>query len=103
MWATMSMLQMLSYLTLIDLNYPGNLLAFFDRIEGVHNSNMWIPNVFIYLLQKEQLELLPYNKQFEDRGFGHRNFLLLCNADLIVMLLMLVVIGLLILLAGVWK
>ncbi len=102
MWATMSMLQMLSYLTLVNINYPGNMLSFFDCIEGVHNSNMWIPNVFSYIFNKDDLGLEPYNKQYEDRGLGHRNFLLLCNADLVVMLLMLLAIGVLLLLAGVW-
>ena len=98
----MSMLQMLSYLTLINLNYPANVLSFFDCIEGVHNSNMWIPNLFALLLKKEQLDLTPYNQQFEDRGFRNRNFLLLCNADLLMMTLMLAAIALLILLASAW-
>ena len=97
------MLQMLSYLTLVNLRYPANVLSFLDCIEAVHNSNAWIPNLFAYILNKEDLVLQPYNPQFEDRGFSSRYFLMLCSADLIMMLVMLVAIGLLSLLASLCK
>lgn len=89
----MSMLQMLSYATLINLHYPSNLLIFFDCLESVHNFNKWMPNVFSYIFRLSELDLQPFNEQYEARGFPNRNLLLLCGPDLMVF------VGLLLLLA----
>ncbi len=96
MWAVMSMLQMMSYLTLLDLEYPANLLIFLDCLESVHNFNKWMPNIFAYILDTRDLELRPYTFQFEDRGFGNRNLLFLCGPDLMSLCLTLLLIGILI-------
>jgi hypothetical protein len=100
MWSMMSMLQMLSYVTLIKLHYPPNLLIFFDCLEYVHNFNKWLPNIFDYILRPSELNLEAYNQQYEDRGFPHRNFLLLCGPDILVLLGILLFTGLVIPLAS---
>jgi hypothetical protein len=87
MWAMMSTLQMLSYLTLVRLRYPANLLIFFDNLEAVHTYNSWMPNIFDYILNKKELNLESYNPAFEQRGLSNRNMLLLCGPDLMVLLM----------------
>jgi hypothetical protein len=82
MWAMMSMLQMLSYATLLKLHFPPNLLIFFDCLESVHNFNKAMPNLFGLTLKLSELDLNPFNAQYEDRGFYNRNLLLLCGPDL---------------------
>ena len=99
MWAMMSMLQMMSYLTLINLSFPPNLLIFFDCLESVHNFNGWMPNIFAYVLNIKDLDLQPFNVQFEDRGFINRNLLFLCGPDFMSLLISLVTIGVLLPLA----
>ena len=79
---------MMSYLTLISLNYPENLLSFLGYLESVHNFNKWLPNPFAYLFKDQYLDLTPYNPQFEERGFSNRNLLYLCGPDIVVMALM---------------
>ncbi len=85
MWAAMSVLQMMSYLTLLSLNFPDNLLTFLGYVESVHNFNKWLPNMFTYLFPSRYLDLSPYNEQFNDRGFENRITLYLCGSDLVVM------------------
>ncbi len=86
----MSVLQMMSYLTLITLNYPENVLTFLSYVGSVNNFNTWLPNPFEYIFPAKNLDLSPYNSHFEDRGFTSRNMLYLCGSDLV----MLVVMGL---------
>jgi len=85
MWATVSVLQMMSYITLINLNFPKNLLTFMDCLESVHDFNKWFPNPFVYLLPQSKMNMSPYNDQFNDRGFTNRNMLYLCGSDLLTM------------------
>ena len=85
MWAMVSVLQMMSYMTLIDLYFPENLLAFLKCIESVHDFNKWFPNPFTYLFPPNKLNISPYNEQFEKRGFSNRNTVYLCGSDLIIM------------------
>ncbi len=92
----MSMLQMMSYLTLMTMEYPPNLLVFFDCLESVHNFNKWMPNIFTFILRVEDLDRQPFNPQFEERGFTNRNLLLLCGPDLMSLCLTLLAIGILI-------
>ncbi len=85
MWATMSVLQMMSYLTLMSLNFPDNFLTFLGYMESVNNFNKWLPNPFQYLFPSKYLDLSPYNAQFDERGFSNRNMLYLCGSDLVMM------------------
>lgn len=85
MWAMVSVLQMMSYITLMNLHFPGNLLSFLEYIESVHDFNKWFPNPFTYLLPPSKLNMDPYNEQFENRGMENRNMIYLCGSDLIVM------------------
>ena len=84
----MSALQMMSYLTLISLSFPTNLLAFLGYLESVHNFNKWLPNPFEYVFREKYLDLSPYNEQFADRGFQSRNMLYLCGSDLVMLAVM---------------
>jgi len=101
MWATVSVLQMMSYLTLMNLQFPQNLLAFLECIESVHDFNKWFPNPFTYLFPDSKLNMSPYNEQFESRGFKNRNMLYLCGSDLSMMLITILAIGVLIPLANI--
>jgi len=83
MWATVSVLQMMSYITLMNLDFPINLLSFLDCIESVHDFNKWFPNPFIYLFPQNKMNMDPFNDQFNNRGFTNRNMLFLCGSDLI--------------------
>ena len=85
MWAMVSVLQMMSYITLLNIYFPANLLSFLECIESVHDFNKWFPNPFMYLLPPSKLDMSSYNKQFEDRGMSNRNMIYLCGSDLIVM------------------
>jgi len=95
MWIAISVLQMMSYLTLMNLNFPPNLLTFLEYVEMVHNFNKWFPNPFVHLFPEKMLDMTSYNEQFESRGFNNRNMLYLCGSDLA--LLCLTGIGILIL------
>ncbi len=86
MWAAMSVMQMISYLTLLNLNYPQNVISFLEYVESVYNFNSWLPNPFSYMFPG--LEKVPYNAQFASRGFTSRNMLYLCGSDLIMLALM---------------
>jgi len=87
MWATVSVLQMMSYITMLKLYFPMNLLKFLDCIESVHDFNKWFPNPFAYVLTSNKLNMEAYNEQFENRGFKNRNMLLLCGSDLVTLCL----------------
>ena len=100
MWAAMSAIQIMSYLTLLNLHFPQNLLAFLEYIESVHNFSKWFPNPFAFILKESQLDMSPLNEQFESRGFPNRNMLLICGSDLIMLALMLLAILVLSPLAG---
>jgi len=80
-----STLQLMSYMTLIDLNFPQNLLTFLEYVETVHNFNKWFPNPFVYLFPGSKLDMSAYNERFEGRGFANRNMLYLCGSDLSLM------------------
>ena len=103
MWATVSVLQMESYITLLDLNFPELLIVFLGYIESVHNFNKWFPNPFEYIFPLDKLNMTAYNPQFASRGFPNRNVILLCGSDLIVMGLSGLSILILIPLAKSWK
>lgn len=85
MWSIVSSLQFISFLSLIKLNYPGNLMLFLGYLDEVNNYNSLIPNIFDFLLNKGNLTMVPYNSQFEARGIGNRNMLLLVGSDLQIM------------------
>lgn len=85
MWAMVSVLQMMSYMTLLDLNFPGNLIAFLKCIESVHDFNKWFPNPFTYLFPPSTLNMAAYTEEFENRGITNRNMVYLCGSDLVVM------------------
>jgi len=85
MWAAVSVLQMMSYITLMNLNFPMNLLAFLDCVESVHDFNKWFPNPFVYLFPPSKMNMNAYNEQFNKRGFTNRNMLYLCGSDLATM------------------
>ena len=82
MWTIVSSLQFISYVSLIKINFPGNLLIFLDYLNEVHNYNSLLPNIFSYFMDKTNLTLVPYNSQYEARGIANRNILLLVGADL---------------------
>jgi len=85
MWATVSVLQMTSYVTLMNLNFPQNLLAFLDCVESVHDFNRWFPNPFVYMFPPSRMNMSAYNDQFNSRGFTNRNMLYLCGSDIATM------------------
>jgi len=85
MWIAISVLQMISYMALINLNFPENLLTFLSYIESVHNFNKWFPNPFAYLFNESKMKMQPYSEQFENRGFTNRNMVFLCGSDLALM------------------
>ncbi len=99
----MSVLQMMSYLTLISLNFPDNVLTFLGYMGTVHNFNTWLPNFFQYMFRAKYLDLSPYNDNFAERGFASRNMLYLCGSDLAMMALMGLVILVLIPLSNVLR
>ena len=82
MWVIVSSLQFLSYMTLMNLNFPPNLLTFLDYIQQVHDFNRWMPNAFDLVLDKRHMDLTPYNSQYNSRGINTRNMLLLCGGDM---------------------
>lgn len=87
MWAMVSVLQMMSYITLIDINFPENLLSFLECIESVHDFNKWFPNPFTYAFSESKLDMSAYNEQFEKRGMTNRHMVYLCGSDIIVLCL----------------
>ena len=85
MWSMVSVLQMTSYLTLIDLYFPESLVSFIGCIESVHDFNKWLPNPFLFIFPKSKLNMTSYNQQFKNRGIDNRNMIYLCGSDLIMM------------------
>jgi len=85
MWIAISVLQMMSYLALININFPENLLTFLSYVETVHNFNKWFPNPFTYFINETKMDMTPYTEQFERRGFTNRNMIYLCGSDLALM------------------
>jgi len=96
MWIAVSVLQMMSYMTLMNLNFPQNLLTFLEYVETVHNFNKWFPNPFVYLFPEKFMDMTSYNEQFQSRGFTNRNLLYLCGSDLALLCLTVVCILILI-------
>jgi len=80
-----SVLQMMSYLSLMNIYFPANFMAFLGCIESVHNFNAWFPNPFKFIFPEQNLNMTSYNSQFEERGFANRNMLYLCGSDLVLM------------------
>ena len=95
MWAIINVIQLLSYITLMQLKFPENVLIFFEQIESVHNYNKWFPNGFEYILKRSTVYDTPYNDQFAKRGFNSSVMLFLAGSDIIVMIAMIISIGLL--------
>jgi len=86
MWSAMSVIQMTSYLTLINLNYPQNLISFLEYLEAVHNFNSFVPNPLAWIINQEKVTMTSYRPYFEDRGFANRQMLLLCGSDLVMLI-----------------
>ena len=82
MWAVVSNLQLMSYITLMNLYFPDNLIIFLGWIESVHNFNKWMPNILGYMVKSGQVDISPLNDQFASRGFNSRIMVLLCGGDL---------------------
>ena len=85
MWVAVSVLQLISYLTLIKLCFPSNLLLFLEYLQYAHDFNRWLPNPFEFLFPQEKLNMTSYVDQFEERGFPNRQMLYLCGSDLVMM------------------
>jgi len=100
MWIAISVLQMISYLALININFPENLLTFLSYVETVHNFNKWFPNPFTYIIGEAKMDMTPYTEQFERRGFTNRNMVFLCGSDLALMAITILVILVLIPISG---
>ena len=88
MWAAISVLQVMSYITLMDLAIPSNFLSFLECLESVHNFNKWFPNLFAYIFPPSKLDMTSYSEQFESRGFDNRQMLYLCGSDLLILTMM---------------
>ena len=95
MWALINMIQMASYLPLLKIQFPQNLIIFFEYLESVHNFNKWMPNGFMYIMDQNKLNTEPYSESFQDRGFENRVLVLLCGADLQTLIINVVIIGVL--------
>ena len=99
MWAMINVIQMMSYITLMKLDFPDHVLIFFSQIESVHNYNKWLPNAFEYIFSKSSFEDAPYNDNFARRGFTSSIMLYLAGSDLIVLSVMVIAVGILTVLA----
>lgn len=76
-----SSLQFISYLSLIRISFPANLMIFIDYLNTVHNYNSMIPNVFSYFLVGKDISSTAYNAQFAERGILNCNMLILVGGD----------------------
>ena len=85
MWSEISVMQMTSYITLVDLYFPANFLNFMGYIESAHDFNRWAPNPFALIFPRTKLNMSVYNEHFYDRGFTNRQILYLCGSDLLVL------------------
>ena len=95
MWAIINVIQMLSYITLMQLEFPENVLIFFGQIESVHNYNKWLPNVFSLILETNKFNDEAYNDSFERRGFNSCIMLILAGSDFIVLAVMVISVAVL--------
>ena len=95
MWGIVNILQVTSYLTLIDLSYPENLVQFLSYLEIVHNYSSFIPNLFEYIIQKEDIQNNPFSPTFESRNISNRNILLLCGSDIEIIILIYICLSIL--------
>ena len=89
MWGIVNILQLLSYLTLMKLAFPKNLLNFLEYIQIVHNFNSFLPNMFEYILDKDDLNMSSFSETFESREIPNRNILLLCGCDIEMIIILL--------------
>ena len=89
MWGIVNILQLLSYLTLMKLAFPKNLLNFLEYIQIVHNFNSFLPNIFVYILDKDELDMSSFSQTFESRDIPNRNILLLCGSDIEMIIILL--------------
>ena len=80
MWGIVNILQLISYLTLINIIFPENLSEFLSYLEIVHNFNSFIPNLFKYVVQDEDNS--SFSATFKSRNIPTRNILLLCGSDI---------------------
>ena len=85
------------------LDFPENVLIFFSQIESVHNYNKWMPNMFEMLLGVSNIYDIAYNEQFAKRGFNSSVMLFLAGADIIMMVVMIIAIGIFSVLANCWR
>lgn len=90
MWVVISALQFISYLPLVNIHFPPNLLIFMEYIQSVHDYNSWVPNAFDYYLDKSKMNMLAYGPQYVIRNINNSNFLLLCGGDIEILVLTLV-------------
>ena len=103
MWGIVNVLQLLSYLTLMKLIFPRNLLNFLGYIQIVHNFNSFLPNLFEYILDKDDLNMSSFSETFESRDIPNRNMLLLCGSDIEMIIILLLFCSLTKLLGGRYK
>lgn len=55
---------------------------FLDYLSQVHNYNSLLPNYFEKIPDKQDQETPVFNSQFQERGITNQVMLLLCGADL---------------------
>lgn len=80
MWGLVCTMQLMSYLTLMQVDVPPNLNKFIGYMENVHSFGSMIPNAFKYLIKEKQL--IQSNKYFKERGYITNIALYLCGSDL---------------------
>ena len=96
MWAAISVLQIMSYITLMGISVPAIFSIFLECVETVHNFNKMLPNPFAVLLPSSQLNMTSHSEQFYDRGFSTSQMLYLCGSDITMLAIMSTIIVLLI-------
>ena len=96
MWSAISVLQALSYVSLVDLYFPPNFLSFLESVGTSHDFNKWFPNPFASLFPPNKLNMSTFNPLFVSRGFKNRQMLHLCGSDFSTMLIVGVLIVILI-------
>lgn len=80
MWALVCMIQLASYLTMLNLELPSNLKSVLNYMEMVHSFGAAIPNPLVSFARDKMLNIT--NNRFYERGFTTNYSLYLCGSDI---------------------
>lgn len=64
-WGLINFIQIIAFIPLADFYFPGNVRGYVSFLKIANTAGQGLPNIFYLFIDKDQLELKPYNYRFE--------------------------------------